>query len=277
VTWRDMQHLVVRTSDSTPLLNNEGWSTNGVGRKISNKFGYGMMSAEGMVRLAKVWKPLPPQRVCTYKYDVGRPKPLKGRFSLNYTLTVDGCSQGPAIYYLEHVQPIISVQFSKRGDLKLTLISPLKTKSVLLPPRSNDVSRTGFQKWPFLSVQQWGENPNGQWTLIIENVGSEDNSGEFRDWSLTLYGTETPAQPADPVSPGAPVTDGSTIGGAVGADEYGDKSKNEVTTGDHSPIKTGAPIRRTMPNRATSGRESYNSSAMLPPFFLLVLIFLHSL
>jgi len=222
-------------------------------------------------------------------------------------LTVDGCSQGPAIYYVEHVQPIISVQFSKRGDLKLTLISPLKTKSVLLPPRSNDVSRTGFQKWPFLSVQQWGENPNGQWTLIIENVGSEDNSGEFRDWSLTLYGTETPAQPADPVSPGAPVTDGSTIGGAVGADEYGDKSKNEVdiprqvtfpkdssnawanagggsdsgggrvTTGDHSPIKTGAPIRRTMPNRATSGRESYNSSAMLPPFFLLVLIFLHSL
>lgn len=93
LTWRDMQHLVVRTSDPTPLLNNDGWSINAVGRKsklfvlvfestltdlcpvsVSTKFGYGLMNAEGMVNLAKVWKPLPPQRVCTYKYDVGRPK-----------------------------------------------------------------------------------------------------------------------------------------------------------------------------------------------------------
>lgn len=32
LTWRDMQHLVVRTSDPAHLITND-WKTNGVGRK----------------------------------------------------------------------------------------------------------------------------------------------------------------------------------------------------------------------------------------------------
>jgi len=32
LTWRDMQHMVVRTSNPAPLLDNPGWSKNGVGR-----------------------------------------------------------------------------------------------------------------------------------------------------------------------------------------------------------------------------------------------------
>lgn len=54
-----------------------------------------------------------------------------------------------------------------------------------------------------------------------------DFAGEFRDWSLTLYGTEIPAQPEDPVTAGAPVTDGSAVSGGVSV-EHGDKSHNEV-------------------------------------------------
>lgn len=33
LTWRDMQHIVLRTSNPEPLLANTGWVTNGVGRK----------------------------------------------------------------------------------------------------------------------------------------------------------------------------------------------------------------------------------------------------
>lgn len=75
----------------------------------------------------------------------------------------------------------------------------------------------GFHKWPFLSVQQWGEDPRGTWTLIVESVTTNRNiggaallslkvvSGTFHDWSLLLYGTEHPAQPGDPMhAPGAP-------------------------------------------------------------------------
>ena len=28
----------------------------------------------------------------------------------------------------------------------------------------------GFHKWPFLSVQMWGEDPRGTWVLMVESV-----------------------------------------------------------------------------------------------------------
>lgn len=68
LTWRDMQHLVVLSSDPTPLLQEDGWHTNAVGRQVSNKFGYGLMNAEALVRLARDWKQVPPQHFCSYDY-----------------------------------------------------------------------------------------------------------------------------------------------------------------------------------------------------------------
>lgn len=50
-------------------------------------------------------------------------------------------------------------------------------RSVILPIRGNDNNRNGFHKWPFLSVQQWGENPIGKWTLTILSRASKRNAG----------------------------------------------------------------------------------------------------
>ena len=33
LTWRDVQHIVVRSANPTPLLRNGGWQTNGAGLK----------------------------------------------------------------------------------------------------------------------------------------------------------------------------------------------------------------------------------------------------
>jgi subtilisin-like proprotein convertase family protein len=199
LTWRDMQHLVVKTSNPTPLLHNSGWIRNGVGRQVSSKFGYGLMDAEKLVRAATVWKTVPPQHICTYEFPVTEPHPraLRGRFAVNSTLTVSGCTNGHAVNYLEQVHAVLTIKFSRRGDLRVSLISPAGTRSLLLPRRPHDINRSGFHKWPFLSVQQWGEDPRGVWTLEIENVGSARNRGSFHDWSLTFYGTATPP-PSDP-------------------------------------------------------------------------------
>jgi furin len=201
LTWRDMQHLVLRTANPTPLLGNPGWSINGVGRRISNKFGYGLMDAGALVKLARVWKAVPEQHMCTYEYtlDSPRPRPLLGHFAMNFTLNVDGCQSGTPVLYLEHVHVITTIRYGKRGDLKLTLYSPSGTKSVLLPPRPQDFNQNGFHKWPFLTVQMWGEDPRGTWTLTVESVSNNPKlGGMFSDWSLLLYGTQDPAQPTDP-------------------------------------------------------------------------------
>lgn len=46
-------------------------------------------------------------------------------------------------------------------------------KSMFLFPsrRIHDVSRSGFNDWPFMSVHQWGESPQGVWELEIHNRG----------------------------------------------------------------------------------------------------------
>ncbi|KAB7507163.1 Furin-like protease 2 [Armadillidium nasatum] len=64
LTWRDMQHIVVRASRREPLAKEEGWFRNAVGRYVSHKFGYGLMDAGAMVNLARRWRSVPPQHVC---------------------------------------------------------------------------------------------------------------------------------------------------------------------------------------------------------------------
>nr|CAD2127591.1 unnamed protein product [Meloidogyne enterolobii] len=200
LTWRDMQHIVLRTANPNPLLNNPGWAINGVGRRISNKFGYGLMDAGALVKLARVWQTVPEQHMCTYEYilDAPRPRPITGRFAMNFSLEVTGCLQGLPVLYIEHIQVITTIRFGKRGDLKLTLFSPMGTRSVLLPPRPQDYNQNGFHKWPFLTVQMWGEDPRGIWTLLVESISTNMNiGGIFSDWTMLLYGTEEPAQPSD--------------------------------------------------------------------------------
>lgn len=81
LTWRDLQHIgkafshlsmiqidihpisVVRTA-KPGNLKDPTWSKNGVGRRVSHSFGYGLMDAVAMVRLARTWKAVPDQQRC---------------------------------------------------------------------------------------------------------------------------------------------------------------------------------------------------------------------
>ena len=54
----------------------------------------------------RVWKTVPEQHICTYEYKLAppNPRPISGRFQLNFTLEVNGCESGTPVLYLEHVQ-----------------------------------------------------------------------------------------------------------------------------------------------------------------------------
>lgn len=192
LTWRDMQHLVVATSRYEPLRWESGWATNAVGRKYSHKFGYGLMDATAMVKLAEKWHTSPTQKVCeisphTRFYEIpAESKPLE------VAMTVTGCKGDPTeVRFLEHVQARISLQFKPRGNLKISLISPSGTSSNLLLPRMRDTDDDSFNDWPFLSVHFWGENPTGTWKLRIENSGYRPAAwaGTLKSWGLVFYGT----------------------------------------------------------------------------------------
>lgn len=72
------------------------------------------------------------------------------------------------VKYLEHVQAVLTVNASRRGDLELFLTSPMGTRSMILSKRVNDDdARDGFTKWPFMTTHTWGEYPQGTWLLEV--------------------------------------------------------------------------------------------------------------
>ena len=43
-------------------------------------------------------------------------------------------------------------------------------ESKMLSKRTGDSSSDGFNNWPFMSVQNWGEDPKGTWEITIKDT-----------------------------------------------------------------------------------------------------------
>lgn len=63
VTWRDVQHIVVRTA-RIPNDQESGWTMNGAGFHVNPRFGFGALDCSMMVEEAQRWKTVPELHVC---------------------------------------------------------------------------------------------------------------------------------------------------------------------------------------------------------------------
>ncbi|CAL8379606.1 unnamed protein product [Arctogadus glacialis] len=191
--WRDVQHLLVKTSRPVHLKACD-WKTNSAGHKVSHLYGFGLVDAEAMVVEAKRWRSVPPQHTC--RTSERHIKYIRAGQSMNSTISTSGCSAegaGPGVAYLEHVVVKVLLLHPRRGDLEIELVSPAGTRSQLLARRANDNSNEGFRNWEFMTVHCWGERAEGNWTLEIRDVPSARRNlevlGKFKEWTLTLHGT----------------------------------------------------------------------------------------
>lgn len=126
---------------------------------------------------------------------------LKAAGEITIEIPTKACAgQDNAVRSLEHVQVEASIEYTRRGDLHITLTSPAGekrahtrtntqiagevldwsipldfpsgTSTVLLAERERDTSSNGFRNWDFMSVHTWGEDPAGTWTLKITDTVS---------------------------------------------------------------------------------------------------------
>lgn len=67
MTWRDVQYLLVWTSQVAPLSDNCGWNKNKAGFLFSVDFGFGLVNAYKLVKLAKEWKNVPEMSSCAIR------------------------------------------------------------------------------------------------------------------------------------------------------------------------------------------------------------------
>ncbi|XP_045436410.1 proprotein convertase subtilisin/kexin type 6 isoform X3 [Pipistrellus kuhlii] len=193
LTWRDVQHLLVKTSRPAHLKAND-WKVNGAGHKVSHLYGFGLVDAEALVLEARKWTAVPAQHTCVAFSDK-RPRSIPVVQTLRATALTTACADhsDQRVGFLEHVVARVSISHPRRGDLQIHLVSPSGTRSQLLAKRLLDHSNEGFSNWEFMTVHCWGEKAEGEWTLEIQDMPSQvrnpEKQGKLREWSLVLYGT----------------------------------------------------------------------------------------
>ncbi|KAM4634072.1 proprotein convertase subtilisin/kexin type 5 [Polymixia lowei] len=194
LTWRDVQHIIVRTSQADHL-NAPDWHTNGAGYKVSHLYGFGLLDAERVVKEAERWRQVPPQHVCEEEAAIQLSRPIRPGSVLRSVSQSTGCSGNPLrhVAYVEHVVVRVTIIHGHRGDLSVTLTSPSGTMSQLLAIRPLDHSTEGFKNWDFMTTHCWGEEATGGWILEIRDTPSQRRDdvelGLLSLWSLVLYGT----------------------------------------------------------------------------------------
>ncbi|XP_019896932.2 neuroendocrine convertase 1 isoform X2 [Esox lucius] len=202
LTWRDVQHLIAITA-KVPNPKEPGWSVNGAGYHVHDRYGFGLLDAGLMVQQAIHFQAVAPHRKCTKKLNLDPVRILPSGGEVCVTIQSAGCDgMDSEVNTLEHVQVKMSLSSVCRGDLSITLVSPAGTVSMLLGTRRNDASTAGLRNWTLMSVQSWGENPHGAWTLKVKDnkgtvggclrAGSEKAAGALLSVALLLYGTYNP-------------------------------------------------------------------------------------
>ncbi|XP_062333907.1 proprotein convertase subtilisin/kexin type 5 [Osmerus eperlanus] len=193
LTWRDVQHLIVRTSQPGHL-DDPDWYTNAAGYKVSHQYGFGLLDAERLVKEAESWRQVPPQHVCEETPMLNNSVIPEGSV-LRSVHESTGCSSHPPhhVVYVEHVLVRVTVTHGRRGDLSIALTSPAGTRSQLLANRPLDQSTEGFRSWEFMTTHCWGERSSGKWSLEVLDMPSpkRENSiqGKLEEWALVFYGT----------------------------------------------------------------------------------------
>lgn len=247
LTWRDMQHLIVRTGyldDST--TQSSDCYTNAAGYTHCMSFGFGTLLASDIVDLASSWvdnvangqrlyQLAAPQ--CTWTSPKITRQVLHGTtlLSSSEVVVADAANR---VTTLEHVEVYVEISSTKRGEIEIDLACPSGTPSQLMPRRQLDTSSTSLV-WTMMTVRCWGESPVGVFSLNVTSPPSANTV--LTAWQLILYGTHDGRSPPSPPSPHSPGG-----GGAV------------TTT---IPV---VPVTRTSPRRTTSATPRHTTSQPAP-------------
>ena len=80
----------------------------------------------------------------------------------------------------------VNLVFERRGDLYLELIAPSGTISPLTRQRRMDniYGDKNLTNWYITTLFSWGESPEGQWKLRIENL--DQNYKTTGEWAFGI-------------------------------------------------------------------------------------------
>ena len=181
LSWRDVQHVLVETSRKNDA-SDSSWTTNGNGHLVSHKYGFGVVDASAAVALAAQWTVVDTEvNISSGMQTVNLDIPDNSGSPVNVSVNIT------EPLHLENIDIFVDIDHTFRGDLEIILTSPSGMQSVL--SEKHEDANNNYADWRFSTVQHWGEESRGEWTLSLEDQGNND-VGTLNEWGLVLYGTE---------------------------------------------------------------------------------------
>ncbi|KAI0077117.1 hypothetical protein K474DRAFT_1662048 [Panus rudis PR-1116 ss-1] len=200
LSWRDIQHLCVRTGLHVNP-DDPDWEMTAAGRPYSYKYGYGSLDGYKFVKAAQEWQLVKPQgwidmpivqlkngTMDLFRSANGGEPIVEGGVNSTMEVTQEMLTNGN-LEKLEHITVKVWITHTRRGDVEVELVSPNGVKSILAGKRHGDTDKTGFPGWTFMTVKHWDENPVGTWTIRVSDQHREGQNGTFLGWTMTLWGS----------------------------------------------------------------------------------------
>jgi subtilisin family serine protease/subtilisin-like proprotein convertase family protein len=182
LTWRDVQKILIDTARRNDPRDRD-WKLNGGGYWVNPKYGFGAIDAGAAVELAKSWQPLGTEvKITSGLISASAALPDNTGSSRFSTVTV---SEDITV---ETVEVVFDANHTRRGDLKVQLISPDGTVSVLAEPHNDEGEN--YDQWVFTSTRHWGESSKGNWKLEVVDTVTNREIGTWDVWQLNLYGAK---------------------------------------------------------------------------------------
>ena len=187
LTRRDIQHILVDTStktnpNNTDIWGTPTWITNGAGKSVNYKYGFGAIDVASAVATAKTWTPVGTEvALRSPEITVNAAIPDGSETGVERTIKFD------ENITVEWAEVMFDATHARRGDLNVTLISPDGTESILAKP-SND-NGDNYSKWVFTSARNWGESSVGDWKMKVSDEVTQE-TGTWNSWKLNLFGTK---------------------------------------------------------------------------------------
>lgn len=183
--WRDLMYLIVEFA--VKINSDDGsWIQNGAKKLYSSNYGFGMLDAFILVEASKSWNKVGPFVVASSRAKfVEENIPSGVGLSSSIQISTETVSN---LKMLEQVTVKINLKHDSRGDIEIYLESPSGTLIQLATQRPNEKSVDGYRNWSLMTVAYWGEDPVGEWKLIVSDNVNPNLTGRLISWSLAFWG-----------------------------------------------------------------------------------------
>lgn len=188
LSLRDVQELLVLSSEHTGLKDSASFRQNGAKRYVHGIFGYGLLNATKFVEFAAD-KRFQQSNLLNATLQMKRPKKVSPTsWTVEFCFHCPGIENGECLTNIEQVVVFISLK-SYTINLKIGIISPYGTLSVLMDEQYQDRRERSIEGM-LVSTHFWDESSFGEWQVMIQHHHATDTIHiESVNVTLTLYGT----------------------------------------------------------------------------------------